>query len=68
MFVEEWMTVAANQRCCLQVWVLAEALTEIAAEVDLVVALALTLIVVAAIRKEGSIHSLTGVFLFPYND
>ena len=41
---------------------------EIAAEVNLVVALALTLIVVVAIRKEGSIYFLTGVFLFLYND
>jgi hypothetical protein len=45
-----------------------EALTEIAIEVNFVIALALTLIIVAAICKEGSIHSLTGVFLFPYND
>jgi len=29
---------------------------------------ALILIVVAAIRKEGSIHSLTRVFLLPYNN
>ena len=48
--------------------VAAEVLTEIAAEVNLVVALALTLIIVAAIRKEGSIHSLTRVFLLPYNN
>ena len=47
---------------------LAEVFAEIAVEVNLVIALALTLIIVAAIRKEGSIHSLTGVFLFPYND
>ena len=52
----------------MQVWVLAEVLAEIAAEVNSVVALALTLIVVAAIRKEGSIYSLTGVFLLLYND
>ena len=48
--------------------VTAEVLAEIAAEVDLVVALALTLIIVAAIRKEGSIHSLTRVFLLLYNN
>ena len=42
-----------------------EVLTEITTEVNSVVALALTLIIVAAIRKEGSIYSLTGVFLLP---
>ena len=49
-------------------WVLAEVLTEITAEVNSIIALALTLIIVAAIHKEGSIHSLTGVFLLPYNN
>ena len=41
MFVEEWMTVAANQRYCLQIWVVAgafaeaftEAFTEVAADI-----------------------------------
>jgi hypothetical protein len=33
MFVEEWMTVAADQRCCLRIWVVAEVVVEIAAEV-----------------------------------
>jgi hypothetical protein len=36
-------------------------------EVDLVIDLALILIIVAAIYK-GSIYSLTGVFLLPYNN
>ena len=52
----------------LSVVVATEVLAEIAAEVNLVVALALTLIIVAAIRKEGSIHSLTRVFLLLYNN
>ena len=52
----------------LSIVVAAEVLAEIATEVNLVIALALTLIVVAAIRKEGSIHSLTRVFLLPYNN
>ena len=46
---------------------LAEIGAEVLAEVNSVVVLALILIVVAAIRK-GSIHSLTGVFLLPYNN
>jgi hypothetical protein len=33
MYVEEWMTVAADQRCCLQIWVVTEVVAEIAAEV-----------------------------------
>ena len=34
----------------------------------LLVGRSLILVVVAAIRKEGSIHSLTGVFLLPYSN
>ena len=33
MFTEEWVTVAANQRCCSQIWVVAEVVAEIAAEI-----------------------------------
>ena len=45
----------------------AEVGAEVLTEINSVVVLALILIVVAAIRK-GSIHSLTGAFLLPYNN
>ena len=74
------MTVTTNQRCCLQIWVVAKVITEIATEVavevaaevfvkvDSVIVLALILIIVAVIHKESSIYFLTGVFLFLYNN
>src|SRR6266702_2589269 len=33
MFVEKWMTVAADQRCCLQIWAAAKTAAEVTAEV-----------------------------------